>query len=427
MMMDGAATAALLAMCVLVLVPLVPAGLALLNAGLGRSHSSAHAMLSALCAAATAALVFVMVGFSAAGLPGGAAHVLHLGGVSWSVLGAGPWGAHTGASGSFSSGLVLLLEMLGVAIAAIIPLSTGADRWRLGALCLASALTAAVTFPVLTHWVWGGGWLAQLGGSFGLGQGFQDFGGAATIQAVGGINALVVAWQLGARQGKYTNGHAAAIPGHNSVLALFGCLLLVPGWVALNLAGALLFYGAGLSSAPGVAVNTLLSASAAALAAVTLTRVRFTKPDASLTANGWVAGLVVSSATCMVLSPLMSIVAGALAGVMVVYLVEMLELRLMLDDPAGAIPVHGVAAVWGLLAAALLGHHAAGQLLAQLIGIGTLLGVVLPLSYALHLLANRLVPYRVDEYGERQGMDLFELGAGAYPEFVVHGDEARRR
>jgi ammonium transporter, Amt family len=304
----------------------------------------------------------------------------------------------------------------------LIPLSAGADRWRLSASCLSTALLAGWTYPLFAHWVWGGGWLVQLGSGYGMGRGFLDAGGAGTIQVVGGLTALSIVWIIGPRRGKYAaEGIAPAIPGHNIVYVLFGALLIVPGWIALNAAGAILFAGAAAAQTPLIAINTVLSAAAACLAALVITRLRFSKPDASLSANGWVSGLVASSAVCAFVSPLAAIAVGLIAGGLVTASVELLELRMEVDDPGGAISVHAVAGIWGLLAVGLFGQR--GQFLAQLVGVATLLGVVLPLTFSLNWLLDRVRPQRTQREGERLGMDLHELGAGAYPEFMIHNDE----
>jgi Amt family ammonium transporter len=145
-----------------------------------------------------------------------------------------------------------------------------------------------------------------------------------------------------------------------------------------------------------------------------------------------VGGLVACSAGCAFLTPVAAAVTGLIAGTLVIFAVELLELRLSVDDPSGAVSVHAVGGVWGLLALGLFGHFPAApgdgdQWLAQVIGVATLLGFVLPLTYGLNRLLNRLVPYRVAVEGERQGMDLFELGAGAYPDFMTHRDEFGQR
>ncbi len=248
---------------------------------------------------------------------------------------------------------------------------------------------------------------------------------------MGGLSALSMAWMLGPRRGKYSSeAGSGAIPAHNIVLVLAGCLLAWVGWLGLNSAGAILFNRSAPSAVVLIAVNTTLSAAASALAALIVTRFRFGRPDASLTANGWMAGLVASSAAAAFLKPAAAILVGAVAGVLVVYSIDVLEFRLTIDDPGGAISVHAVAGLWGLLSVALFadaGGGPRGQWLAQMIGVATLLGFFLPMIYGLNWLLNRVYPYRVDEEGEWQGMDLHELGAGAYPEFVVHSDDFSQR
>ena len=291
---------------------------------------------------------------------------------------------------------------------------------------------------MFAHWVWGGGWLAQLGVNYGLGAGFIDSGGSSTIQAVGGLTALSIVWIIGPRRAKYSHGGMPnAIPGHNSVLVLLGCLVAAVGWMGLNAAGAILFTGIEPGRVVLIAINTLLAASMAGLTAALVTRIRFQRPDASLTANGWIGGLAASSAGCAFLSPAEAVVVGSIAGALVVLAVEMLELRLSVDDPGGSISAHAAGGIWGLLAVAIFVREPAtvigrgqsfaetgsGQWLAQLVGIATLLGVVLPLTYALNKLLNRFYPQRVAPEGEHQGLDLHELGAGAYPEFLAHSDE----
>jgi Amt family ammonium transporter len=213
------------------------------------------------------------------------------------------------------------------------------------------------------------------------------------------------------------------MPGHNAVYVLFGCLLALVGWLGWNVAGAVIWLHAPLAALPATAVNTLLSAAGALVATFAVTRLRFGKPDASLCANGWLAGLVASSACAAIVEPGAALFVGAVAGIATPLLVELLELALSIDDPSGAISVHAMGGLWGLLAAGIFAPQT-GQLLAQLAGIATLLGLVLPLVYLLFWLLNRVVAFRVDPDGERIGMDLHELGGGAYPEFVIHRDES---
>jgi Amt family ammonium transporter len=412
-----------LCLALLLLAPLAIAGVALINTGLGRCRSAAQALLGNLAIVAVTAIAFALVG---ATWIGGAGHVIQLAGKPWNWLGTGPFLLGGLSAAPAHAQLALLFEFLAVALAALIPWGSGADRLRLTAGCALAAVLAATVFPMLAHWVWGGGWLSQLGVNFSLGAGFLDGGGAATVQVLGGVSALAVVWIAGPRKGKFPKeGLSTALPGHNAVYVLFGCLLALVGWLGWNVAGALLWLHAPLSALPVTAINTLLSASGALVATFAVTRFRFGKPDASLCANGWLAGLVASSACAGVVTPGESLFVGIVAGIATPLLVELLELALSIDDPSGAITVHAVGGLWGLLAAGIFAAQP-GQLVAQLIGISALLGLVLPLVYLIFWLHNRVVPFRVDADGERIGMDLHELGGGAYPEFVIHRDESYR-
>jgi Amt family ammonium transporter len=399
-------------------------------------------MMAALSTLSVAAIVFFVCGFAWQGFIGRPGHILALSGKSWNWIAAEPFFFRGLALDGSPASLAALLQIFCVGLAALIPLGSGADRWRLRASCASAGILAGLTYPLFAHWVWGGGWLAQLGANYGLGHGFIDAGGASSIHVVGGLTALAVTWILGPRRGKYSpDGMAPAIPGHNGVLVLFGCLLALLGWLGLNSAGAILFTGSVPAQTVLIATNTMLQAAAASLTAAVITGIRFGKPDASLSANGWIGGLVASSATCAFVVPAEAIVIGSIAGALVTFSVEWFELRLEVDDPGGAVSVHAIGGIWGLLAVGLFarfpspvlniggspspvsGGAASGQWLAQLVGVATLLGFVLPLTYGLNWALNRISPFRVAIEGERQGMDLYELGAGAYPEFVTHTED----
>lgn len=425
------------------LIPFALAGLALLNVGMVRSRNAAHVLMSSVCVIAVAVVTYFVFGFAWQGAIGGPGYALRVGGAPWDWIADQPlfwrgidWNGSPAA-------LTVWTQILSVALAGLIPLGCVAERWRLRAVCASTVILAGWIYPVFAHWVWGGGWLAELGVNYGLGHGFVDAGGSSTIQAVGGLTALALAWRLGPRRGKYTNeGMPTAIPGHNAIFVLFGCLLAWVGWLGLNSAGAILFSGMDARRLPLVVVNTTLGAGAAALATLVVTRIRFGKPDASLSANGWVAGLASGSAACAFVPPAAAIVIGLVAGIIVPLAIETLELRLGIDDPGGAISVHGLGGLWGILAVGMFGRFAApvvnsaanvqpltdtGQWLAQIAGIATLLGCVLPFTYGANWLLDRFVPQRVALEGERQGLDLHELGAGAYPEFLTHTDEFLQR
>lgn len=427
--------------CILctLMIPFAVAGLALINVGLNRSRSASHVMLSSLCVASVAMLVFFVCGFSVQGVRGGAACVLHVAGQQWDVMGARPILLHGFTFNQSIAPATFLFSLFSVALVSILPISTGVERWRLAACAASTVLLAGVTYPLFAHWVWGGGWLAQLGANYGLGLGFVDPGGSSCIQVVGSLTALSIAWILGPRQGKFApDGIPNAMPGHNAVIVLFGCMLAFVGWMGINSAGAILFTGAQPSQLVLVIINTTLAGVSSGLAALLVTRIRFGRPDASLSANGFICGLVASSATSPFVTPVESVVIGMIAGTLVLFAIEWVELHMKIDDPAASISVHGVGGIWGILALGMFAHFSpqqlaaipgaashsgSGQFLAQWIGVATLFGFILPLAYVLNWLLNLILPQRVAPEGERQGMDIFELGSGAYPEFSVHHED----
>jgi Amt family ammonium transporter len=416
-----------LCLVLLLLAPLAIGGVALINTGLGRSRSAAQAILGNLAVMAAAAIVFALAGATFTGdLSGSAAHIFHVAGKPWNWLGAGPWFLGRLGTSAPQAQLALLFEFEAVGLAALIPWGSGTDRLRLTAGVAIAAVLAAIVFPLFAHWAWAGGWLAQLGINFSLGAGFLDPGGAASVHVLGGLSALAVIWIAGARKGKFPKeGFSTAMPGHNAVYVLFGCLLALVGWLGFNVAGAILWLNAPFAALPVTAINTMLSASAAIAATLVVTHIRFGKPDASLCANGWLTGLVASSASAALVTPGEAIFIGLIAGIATPLLVEVLELAVSIDDPSGAISVHAIGGLWGLVAAGLFADQT-GQFIAQLVGVAALLGLILPLVYLLFWLLNRAVAFRVDPDGERIGMDLHELGGGAYPEFVIHRDDSYR-
>jgi Amt family ammonium transporter len=433
----GADVAALLAIGSILLIPLAIAGIALINTGLGRSRNSAHMMMSSLCVVGTAAASYIICGFSWQGLAGGPARVVFIGGKDWNWIARAPLFLE-GITASPAL-LFVWMQSLCVALSAIIPTGGAAERWRLGSTCASTAILSGFIYPLFAHWAWSGGWLATLGMKYGLGRGFVDAGGSGVIHTVGGLTALALVWILGPRRGKYTaDGMPTAIPAHNAVFVLFGCLLAWAGWLGLNISGAVLLTGLDARTAGLIGINTTLAGGSAALMTAIVTRVRFSRPDASLTANGWVAGLVAASAGCPFVPPAAAILIGLIAGLLAPLAIEILEARLSVDDPGGAISVHAIGGLWGLLALGIFarfppdvlvgrGSGDSGQWVAQLVGVATLVGFILPLSYGSNWLLNRFLPHRVMQDGERQGLDLHELGAGAYPEFVTHSDEFSQR
>ena len=240
---------------------------------------------------------------------------------------------------------------------------------------------------------------------------------------IGGAAALALVWMLGARYGKYgDSGLPAAVPGHDAVLVLVGAFVALVGWLGLNCAGAVLYSKTPLTHLVPVILNTILCAAGGAIASAVLTKSRYGRPDASLCANGWTAGLVAASAVAAFVSPPAAVLVGVVAGVMVPFAIELADVHLAFDDPGGTVAVHFLGGLWGLLATGLFGTGT--NAIAQLAGIATLIGFLFPLVFGFVWVTSRLVPLRTTPEGDRQGMDLHELGAGAYPEFMTHHEDS---
>jgi Amt family ammonium transporter len=290
-------------------------------------------------------------------------------------------------------------------------------------------------YPLYANWVWGGGFLSTLGRNYGLGHGHVDFAGSSVVHMTGGVSALVGATLLGPRIGKFTpNGEPRAIPGHSIALAVTGTFILAFGWFGFN-AGSTL---AGMDTRIAiVAVNTMLASAAGALTATCYVWHRFGKPDVTWMCNGMLAGMVAITAPCAYVSAPVAVMVGAVAGVLVVVAAFFVEEKLRLDDPVGAIAVHGVNGTWGALCVGLFANGSygegmngvsggvrglfygdSGQLVANLIGIGTNLLFVGCVATLVFSLIERGIGNRVKPEDELNGLDLPEMGIEGYsPEY----------
>jgi Amt family ammonium transporter len=315
--------------------------------------------------------------------------------------------------------------------AATIPTGAMAERWRFLPFVLFGLFMSMVMYPVYAQWVWGGGWLAQLGVGAGLGHGVVDFAGSSVVHLLGGGAALVGAWLIGPRFGKYRpDGRPNPLPAHNVPMYMTGTLLLTFGWFGFNTGAAL---ATGGDVCARVAVNTVLGTAAGAFASMCYTWVLYKKPDASFLCNGALAGLVAITAGCAYVAPFAAVLIGAAAGVLVIGSALFVERVLKIDDPVGAIGVHGVNGAWGLLALGLfadgtqggglngaagrvtgLFYGDAGQFVAQLIGLAACLAWVLPVTLGFLLLVRRFFGLRVIPLVELQGLDVPELGTVGY-------------
>jgi Amt family ammonium transporter len=298
-----------------------------------------------------------------------------------------------------------------------------AERTQFKSYLIYTVFISAIIYPVSGHWTWGGGWLSQLG--------FHDFAGSTVVHSVGGWAAFMGAIALGPRTGKYVkvNGKVTvkAFPGHNIPLAMLGVFILWFGWYGFNPGSTL----SGVSTdIARVAVTTTLAASAGAVGALIFSWLWFKKPDASMTMNGALAGLVAITAPCAVVSPGASIVIGIIAGVLVVLSVEFIDKVLHIDDPVGAVSVHMVNGVFGTLAVGIWGNmdgvavgllHGGGfhQLGVQALGVVTVGGWAAIMSWILFKLIKVTVGLRVSIKEEMMGLDLAEHKSEAYSGFQI--------
>lgn len=376
-------------------------GFAMVESGFTRAKNAANIMMKNLMDFSIGSLCFWAVGF---GLMFGA-------GSGW-----------FGTSGFFFSDFgkeqdpwvfaFWLFQVVFAGTAATICSGAMAERTKFSGYLVYAILISAFIYPIFGSWAWGGlykggGWLEKLG--------FIDFAGSTVVHSVGAWVALAGAVVLGPRLGKYNReGKPLPIPGHSMSMAALGVFILWFGWFGFN-AGSTTTADTTIAR---IAVNTSLAAAAGAVLAMIVTWLKFKNPDVGLSLNGALAGLVAITAPCANVSPLSSVVIGALGGILVVYSVLFFE-RIKVDDPVGAVSVHGVCGAWGTLAAAIFNE--AGFM----VGFGVqVLGVVVAfvwsfgVGYIVFKLVAARVGLRVSEEEEMEGLDLSEHRAAAYPEFA---------
>ncbi|NWK55425.1 ammonium transporter [Verrucomicrobiaceae bacterium N1E253] len=294
-----------------------------------------------------------------------------------------------------------IFQAMFAATAATIVSGAVAERVKLTSFLIFATLLVAFAYPIAGSWHWGTGFLAD--------KGFYDFAGSTVVHAFGGFAALACVIVLGPRRGKYTKDGLKPILPSNLPLATIGAFLLFLGWFGFNGGSVLSADAQGVST---VFVTTTLAACAGALACMATSWIVLKKPDLSMTLNGFLAGLVGITAGADAISPTMSIVAGGVAGVIVVFSILFFD-KIKIDDPVGAISVHGVCGIWGTLAVAFFGGASFSS---QLIGIITVCAFAFIFSFALFFLLKLIMGVRVDEKEEHEGLDVAEHGAPAYNE-----------
>ncbi|MEP7352614.1 MAG: ammonium transporter [Acidobacteriota bacterium] len=435
------------------LVMFMQAGFAVVEAGLCRVKNTNHTMMMNFMVYGVGMLAYWLIGFSvqmggvgAVGNLGGSGvlnseYVMTLFGKPFGLFGQGGFFLTHNHSYDVMVMVIFLFQMVFMDTALTIVTGTAAERWKYAAFLVSSFVMGAFIYPLFANWAWGGGWLANLGANFGLGHGYSDFAGSGVVHSVGGITALAMGILIGPRIGKFTkDSKPLAMPGHDLLIVLTGCFILAFGWFGFNPGSTLGASGSGSLRIGSVAVNTMLAGMAGGFGSLFYMWMRYGKPDASMSGNGLLAGLVAITAPSGFVNPVASVVIGLIAGVLVCLAVEFVERIMKIDDPVGAISVHGVNGLWGVIAVGLfadgksnyggswggvpgnvtgLFYGDPGQLVAQLIGCATLIGFVFSFAFAVNWVIDLFVGQRCGAESELGGMDLPEMGALAYPEFEI--------
>jgi Amt family ammonium transporter len=435
------------------LVLFMQAGFALLTCGLVRKKNAGHLMMLNFAAYVFAFLAYYVCGF--AFQYGGAAinaAPLNLGGtptLNHFLIGGGMWG-FLGGKGFFLSGpgydagtlCLTLFEVVFMETAAYIIVGAICERISFWAFLLCEIFMGAILYPSFGCWVWGGGWLSQLGNTMGMGHGYVDFAGSTVVHGVGGFAAMALAIILGPRLGKYgPDGKPRAFPAHNLAFVVVGTFILLFGWMGFNPGSTL---GASDLRISVIAVNTNLAAVAGSATAMFLWYYMFGKPDITMACNGMLAGLVAITAPCAFVSPNSAVVIGLLAGIVVCVGVLFNERVIKVDDPCGAISVHGYCGWLGAVSVGIFadGTYGAGwngvgattylgkaglgvtgplygdtrQFMMQIMGATFMAAYVFGFTYLVFSLVNSAVPMRVSKEVELEGLDVPEFGMEAYPE-----------
>ncbi len=395
-----------------VLVIFMQAGFALVEAGLTRAKSVANIMMKNMMDFCAGALAFFAVGFAIAFGGGFDGIGKFIGGGGW-FLGDGAF-----TYGNLTPFTFFVFQVAFAATAATIVSGAMAERTKFKSYFVYSFVISALIYPIVVRWQWGGGWLFQLGTPF------HDFAGSTIVHSVGGWAALVGAYIIGPRVGKYgPDGRPRGIPGHSLPLAILGTLILLVGWYGFN-------PGSQLGADPvigEIALTTTLAGAAGAISSMLVIWRKTGKPDVAMTANGLLAGLVGVTAGTFAVSTIGAIIIGLVSGVIVVYAVGFFD-KIKIDDPVGAISVHAVCGSWGTIAVGLFSakevegivkkglFYGGGvdQLISQLIGVIAVAAFVLVSSFILFSAIKATIGLRVPEDEEIEGLDVVEHGMAGY-------------
>ncbi len=391
------------------LVMWMAAGFTMLEAGLVRAKNTAEILTKNVGLYSIACIMYMVCGYGIMYGDGGSFIP------SISVLGAEDNAVGDVVAGGddapyYSNLSDFFFQVVFVATAMSIVSGAVAERMKLWAFFAFCVILTGFIYPVQGYWKWGGGFLDQLG--------FLDFAGSGVVHMCGGAAALAGVFLLGPRKGKYTDNGVKAIPGCNLPLATLGTFILWMGWFGFNGGSELKVSDVAEANAVAlVFVNTNMAAAGGLVAALILARLWFGKADLTMALNGALAGLVAITAEPLTPTPLLATFIGIVGGLIVVPSIVMMDRRFHIDDPVGAISVHGVVGIWGLIAVCLSNPDA--SILAQLAGIATIFAWVFGTSYVIWLIVDRVIGIRVPEEEEYEGVDIGECGLEAYPEFTV--------
>jgi len=426
------------------LVMFMQAGFALVETGLCRAKNSSHTMAMNFMIYPMGMLGFYLCGFAfmfggvgALGTLGGYGGLNHeitinIAGHPFGILG---WKGFLlqGAGYDTAAFCLFLFQMVFMDTTATIPTGSAAERWKFSAFMIYGCFIGTVMYPLFGNWVWGGGWLSQLGVNFGLGHGHLDFAGSSVVHMQGGVIALIFAWLIGPRYGKYDKNGKLVHPilPHNIPMVMLGTFILAFGWFGFNPGSTLA--GTDLRIAV-IAVNTMIAGSTAALATTLYVWwFKTKKPDPSMMCNGMLAGLVAITAPCAFVSAGGAAIIGIIAGILVVEAVFFFD-KIRIDDAVGAISVHGVNGCWGCLSIGLFADGTYGdglngvagnvkglfygggmsQFWAELVGVTTCFITLSVLSIIVYYIVEKTVGNRVSVEVEIEGLDLPEMGVPGY-------------
>jgi Amt family ammonium transporter len=425
------------------MVMFMQAGFALVETGFTQKKNVAHTMGMNFMVYAVGMIGFWICGFAfmfggglnaatLGGAPGVIPHeyIIHMFGKDFGIVGSVGFFLNSKVYdvGVFT---LFLFQMVFMDTTATIPTGSMAERWSFKSFLIFGFFISMFVYPIFGNWVWGGGWLSQLGVNFGLGHGDVDFAGSSVVHMVGGMAALAGAIVIGPRVGKYgKNGEVNTIPGHNIPMAILGTFILAFGWFGFNPGSTLAGTDMRISV---VAVNTMLASAAGALSALAFMYMKGQKPDPGMLCNGLLAGLVAITAPCAFVTASSAVIIGAISGILVIVAYNFVDRKLKIDDPVGAFAVHGVNGAWGCLALGLFADGSYGdgwngvpgtvkglfygdgkQFIAELIGVLTCAIFVFVVMYLFFKISNKITPIRVEVADEIAGLDIPEMGVHGY-------------